>query len=78
GGLDAIFYHHKKEHGEGQVLFRFPTNHADRPLHSLSSKLLQHQFLRNTEQQLHEMLQCQLPAYMVPQTITILDTMPVN
>ncbi|KAL7773083.1 hypothetical protein CFE70_003047 [Pyrenophora teres f. teres 0-1] len=78
GGLDAIFHQCTPENGEDRVLFRFPTDHAERPLHSLSSKPLQQQDLQRTQQQLREMLQDQLPAYMVPQTITVLDAMPLN
>ncbi|KAK1912701.1 hypothetical protein P3342_004637 [Pyrenophora teres f. teres] len=78
GGLDAIFHQCTPEKGEDRVLFRFPTDHAERPLHSLSSKPLQQQDLQRTQQQLREMLQDQLPAYMVPQTITVLDAMPLN
>ncbi|CAA9959472.1 Nonribosomal peptide synthetase 3 [Pyrenophora teres f. maculata] len=78
GGLDAIFHQCTPEKGENRVLFRFPTDHAERPLHSLSSKPMQQQDLQRTQQQLQEMLQDQLPAYMVPQTITVLDAMPLN
>ncbi|CAE7020751.1 Nonribosomal peptide synthetase 3 [Pyrenophora teres f. teres] len=78
GGLDAIFHQCTSENGEDRVLFRFPTDHAERPLHSLSNKPLQQQDLQRTQQQLREMLQDQLPAYMVPQTITVLDSMPLN
>ncbi|KAK1914321.1 hypothetical protein P3342_007567 [Pyrenophora teres f. teres] len=59
-------------------MFRFPTDHAERPLHSLSSKPLRQQFLQKTQQRLVEMLEAQLPTYMVPQTLTVLDAMPVN
>ncbi|CAE7221409.1 Nonribosomal peptide synthetase 3, partial [Pyrenophora teres f. teres] len=55
-----------------------PTDHAERPLHSLSSKPLRQQFLQKTQQRLVEMLEAQLPTYMVPQTLTVLDAMPVN
>ncbi|KAL7780614.1 hypothetical protein CFE70_010639 [Pyrenophora teres f. teres 0-1] len=61
-----------------KVMFRFPTDHAERPLHSLSSKPLRQQFLQKTQQRLVEMLEAQLPTYMVPQTLTVLDAMPVN
>ncbi|KAK1914212.1 hypothetical protein P3342_007458 [Pyrenophora teres f. teres] len=59
-------------------MFRFPTDHAERPLHSLSSRPLRQQFLQKTQQRLLEMLEAQLPTYMVPQTLAILDAMPVN
>ncbi|KAL7780635.1 hypothetical protein CFE70_010660 [Pyrenophora teres f. teres 0-1] len=77
GGLDAIFHRYQPLTGE-RVMFRFPTDHAERPLHSLSSKPLRQQFLQKTQQRLVEMLEAQLPTYMVPQTLTVLDAMPVN
>ncbi|CAE7222590.1 Non-ribosomal peptide synthetase [Pyrenophora teres f. teres] len=75
GGLDAIFHRYQPLTGE-RVMFRFPTDHAERPLHSLSSKPLRQQFLQKTQQRLVEMLEAQLPTYMVPQTLTVLDAMP--
>ncbi|KAH5617621.1 hypothetical protein HBI23_252310 [Parastagonospora nodorum] len=78
GGLDAIFHRYQPKNGENRVMFQFPTDHAERPLHSLSNKPLQQQFLQRAEQHLREMLQDKLPAYMVPQTITVLDVMPTN
>ncbi|OSS43873.1 hypothetical protein B5807_11703 [Epicoccum nigrum] len=78
GGLDAIFHRYPPRNGENRILFRFPTDHADRPLHGLSSRPLRQQFLKKTQQQLLEMLEAQLPAYMVPQAITVLDAMPVT
>ncbi|KAL7780533.1 hypothetical protein CFE70_010557 [Pyrenophora teres f. teres 0-1] len=77
GGLDAIFHRYQPLTGE-RVMFRFPTDHAERPLHSLSSRPLRQQFLQKTQQRLLEMLEAQLPTYMVPQTLAILDAMPVN
>ncbi|KAF2471468.1 uncharacterized protein BDR25DRAFT_368329 [Lindgomyces ingoldianus] len=78
GGLDAIFHRYKPQHGGKRVMFRFPNDDADRPLHSLTSRPLQHQFLQKTQQQLQEMLEAQLPTYMVPQSITVLESMPIN
>ncbi|KAL7780605.1 hypothetical protein CFE70_010630 [Pyrenophora teres f. teres 0-1] len=77
GGLDAIFHRYQPLTGE-RVMFRFPTDHAERPLHSLSSRPLRQQFLQKTQQRLLEMLEAQLPTYMVPQTLAILDAMPAN
>lgn len=59
-------------------MFQFPTDHAERPLHSLSSMALHQQTLQRIQRQLQEMLGAQLPAYMVPQTVTFLETMPTN
>jgi SAM-dependent methyltransferase len=78
GGLDAIFHRYPPINGENRRLFRFPTDHADRPLHGLSSRPLRQQFLKKTQQQLLKMLEAQLPAYMVPRAITVLDAMPIT
>ncbi|KAG9191728.1 ATP-binding cassette, subfamily B (MDR/TAP), member 1 [Alternaria panax] len=78
GGLDAIFHRCTTESGENRVLFRFPTDHAERPLRSFSNKPLRQQVLHKTQQELCEILEAQLPAYMVPRTITVLDAMPIN
>ncbi|KAH6618447.1 hypothetical protein C7974DRAFT_415823 [Boeremia exigua] len=78
GGLDAIFHRSPPRNGENRRLFRFPTEHTDRPPHSLSSWPLRQRIMKKTQQQLLAMLQAQLPAYMVPQAITVLDAMPVT
>ncbi|KAK4182027.1 hypothetical protein QBC35DRAFT_550809, partial [Podospora australis] len=48
------------------------------PVQNLSRKLFQPQFLQEIQQQLRTMLQAQLPQYMMPRSITILDVMPIN
>ncbi|CAN9275789.1 unnamed protein product [Alternaria alternata] len=78
GGLDAIFHRYPPREGENRVMFQFPTDHAERPLHSLSSMPLRQQTLQRIQRQLQEMLEAQLPAYMVPQTVAFLETMPTN
>ncbi|KAL1799672.1 hypothetical protein ACET3X_000014 [Alternaria dauci] len=78
GGLDAIFHRYQPREGENRVLFHFPTDHAERPLHSLGSTPLRQQTLQRIQQQLQEMLEDQLPPYTVPQTITFLGVMPTN
>ncbi len=78
GGLDAIFHSYRPKDGDKRVLFEFPTDWVDRPQQSLSSRPLRQQFLQQVKQQLHEALQAQLPEYMIPQSITILDALPVN
>ncbi|EOA91164.1 uncharacterized protein SETTUDRAFT_65284, partial [Exserohilum turcica Et28A] len=78
GVLDAIFHRYQPCMGKNRIMFQFPTDHAERPLHSLSSTPLRQQVLQRTQQQLQEMLEAQLPAYMIPQTITFLDAMPTN
>ncbi|KAJ6279029.1 hypothetical protein J3E71DRAFT_242872 [Bipolaris maydis] len=77
GGLDVIFHRYPQKE-ESRIMFRFPTDHSDRPLHSLGSKPLQHNFLQKIPQELLEIAESHLPAYMVPQTITVLDAMPMN
>ncbi|KAF5844163.1 hypothetical protein GGP41_002268 [Bipolaris sorokiniana] len=78
GGLDVIFHRYPPQKEENRIMFRFPTDHSDRPWHSLGSKPLQHKFLQRIPQELLEIAEGHLPAYMIPQTITVLDAMPMN
>ncbi|MDI1486221.1 MAG: Non-ribosomal peptide synthetase [Ramalina farinacea] len=78
GGLDAIFHHQQSLDRESKVMFRFPIDHQVLPPHLLSSRPLQQQMKQTVREQLHQRLQSQLPSYMVPQVITILDKMPIN
>ncbi|OPB41327.1 hypothetical protein A0O28_0080450 [Trichoderma guizhouense] len=78
GGLDVIFHKYAPDKRGKRVLFKFPTDHQNRPYQSLSSHPLKHQIQRKTQEQLYELVKTQLPQYMVPQTITILDKIPVN
>ncbi|KAK5991451.1 Nonribosomal peptide synthetase dtxS1 [Cladobotryum mycophilum] len=79
GGLDAIFHRYQPAGNEnGRVLFKFPTEHHGRPSHSLTSRPLRQQLNQRIQENLYQMLQSQLPPYMVPQVITILEKMPVN
>jgi amino acid adenylation domain-containing protein len=73
GGLDAVFYQ-----SENRETFRFPFDHKDRPFHQLSSQPLQQQMKRKVREQLDKLLSAQLPVYMVPRELTILDSMPMN
>ncbi|CAI6340684.1 unnamed protein product [Periconia digitata] len=75
GGFDAVFY--RKSSGS-RVMFRFPTDHAGRPQHSLSSKPLRQQHIIKVQSQLNEILRVQLPGYMVPQFVHILNKFPIN
>lgn len=78
GGLDAVFHRGlASNHGE-RVLFRFPTDHAGRPPHSLSSRPLQRKLNLKVETQLRESLTSKLPSYMIPKLIRVLDKMPIN
>lgn len=78
GGLDAVF-HRRDQHDKRRALFRFPTDHQDRLPHKpLTSKPLLQQTKQNVHQELEARLRANLPAYMIPQTITILERMPLN
>ncbi|KKP01739.1 AMP-binding enzyme [Trichoderma harzianum] len=78
GGLDAVFHKYAQDKRGKRLLFTFPTDHQSRPYQSLSSHPLKHQIQRKTQEQLNELVKTQLPQYMIPQTITILDKIPVN
>ncbi|KAF7555549.1 hypothetical protein G7Z17_g2068 [Cylindrodendrum hubeiense] len=78
GGLDAIFHHYKPEKEGSRVLFRFPTDYQGRSQDTLSSHPMQQHVRLKVQEELYQKLHEQLPAYMVPQMITILDNMPVN
>ncbi|UPK92404.1 hypothetical protein LCI18_003339 [Fusarium solani-melongenae] len=78
GGLDAVF-HRRDQHDKRRVLFRFPTDHQGRlPHNPLTSKPLLQQTKQNVHQELEARLRANLPTYMIPQTITILERMPLN
>ncbi|KAI4265034.1 MAG: hypothetical protein L6R35_007224, partial [Caloplaca aegaea] len=80
GGLDAIFDRcgTNANDGETRTLFRFPTDHEGRAYRSLSSKPLRQQLETQVQDELEKMLRSRLASYMIPQSITILDKMPVN
>ncbi|UKZ52659.1 NRPS [Trichoderma virens] len=78
GGLDAVFHQYASDKRKGRILFDFPTDYQNRPYASLSSHPLKHQIRQKTQEQLYELAKTQLPQYMIPQSITILDSMPVN
>lgn len=81
GGLDAVFYRSSGDataiHGR-RSLFRFPTDHEGRALHTLSSNPLSQQREGRIRQELEQLLKAQLPSYMVPHSISILEKIPVN
>lgn len=79
GGLDAIFHPPKPEDSDqSRVLFAFPTEQHDRQPHLLASHPLRQQLNQRVRKNLDQLLQAELPPYMIPQTITILEKMPVN
>ncbi|CAA9959381.1 Nonribosomal peptide synthetase 3 [Pyrenophora teres f. maculata] len=78
GGLDCIFYRRQPGDEASRVLFEFPSDHADRPQHTFSNRPLQQQLIKEVQHQLEETVRLQLPAYMVPQSIHILEKLPIN
>nr|AHZ65449.1 peramine synthetase [Epichloe coenophiala] len=79
GGLDAVFYRGGSgTDSERRTLFRFPTDHEGRPCHVLSTNPLEQQRESKMRRELEQLLRSKLPSYMVPQSIRILDKMPVN
>lgn len=78
GGLDAIFHHHRPAVGGGRVRFQFPVDDGSQTLISYTSQPLHQKQKQKTEGQLYEMLKVELPSYMIPQTITVVDKMPIN
>ncbi|KFH45123.1 Nonribosomal peptide synthetase-like protein [Hapsidospora chrysogenum ATCC 11550] len=78
GDLDAVFHRLQPAQGQERTMFRFPTDHHNRPVHSFSSRPLQLKRNQKVKKDLYEKLQQQLPAYMIPQVITTLDKMPIN
>ncbi|KAH0592368.1 Nonribosomal Peptide Synthetase [Metarhizium humberi] len=76
GGLDAVFHRHQPSRGD-RVLFRFPTDH-NRPSHLLTSRPLRLQLYQTVQEGLFKRLQTQLPSYMVPHAITVVDELPIN
>ncbi|KAI9147152.1 Nonribosomal peptide synthetase dtxS1 [Paramyrothecium foliicola] len=78
GGFDAVFHHYQSQPEGSRVLFNFPTDHEGRKYHALSSRPLQQRYRQRIEYRLLESLRNQLPTYMRPQAIIILDELPVN
>jgi thioester reductase-like protein len=79
GGLDAIFYRHDDLNGKPQrTLFCFPHDHSSRQYQSLTSKPLRQRAQGNALQRLKSSIESVLPRYMLPQSITILDQLPIN
>ncbi|KAI0554287.1 hypothetical protein F4679DRAFT_527807 [Xylaria curta] len=78
GGFDAVFHHyHPSDHRE-RVLFNFPTDHCSHSSRLLSSRPLRRRLTEKIRSQLQERLRDQVPSYMIPQTITVLEKMPVT
>ncbi|UNI15656.1 hypothetical protein JDV02_002167 [Purpureocillium takamizusanense] len=78
GGLDAIFHRGLPADEKGRTMFRFPLDNSRRPYHLLSNHPLQQGLKKSIQKELYKMLQDKLPSYMAPQTIIVLDKMPLN
>ncbi|KAH7325581.1 hypothetical protein B0I35DRAFT_474343 [Stachybotrys elegans] len=78
GAMDAIFHRYEPEQGRSRTQFRFPTDHQDRLRGPLTNQPLKQQKHAEIREELFTMLKSQLPIYMIPQTIQILDSMPLN
>lgn len=78
GALDAIFRRHEPSEGRRRIQFRFPTDHRSRTHQPFTNQPLRQQRRQKIQDELYAMLKSQLPPYMVPQVIEILDSMPLN
>lgn len=75
GGVDAIFHRYEPAREGARVKFRFPIDDDDR---SLSNRPLQGQRNMQIERRVRKALQSELPSYMIPRRVIVLDKMPVN
>lgn len=78
GGLDAIFHRYEPINGERRILFKFPGDHQAPGHGTLCSEPVTHQTRQKIQNELYEVLQAQLPSYMVPRVVKILDVFPLN
>ncbi|KAH8197022.1 hypothetical protein TruAng_008809 [Truncatella angustata] len=78
GGLDAVFHHYQSIFKGSRVLFDFPTDNSDGRSRSLSSRPLRQRLTQKIQSQLQDRLRDQLPSYMIPQKITVLEKIPVT
>ncbi|KAG6119420.1 NRPS protein [Claviceps humidiphila] len=77
GAMDAVFHRHTQS-GECRTLFRFPISKTNAGLRSLGTQPLQTQRTKSIQMELKKMLQEKLPPYMVPQSVLVLEKMPLN
>ncbi|KAF9888825.1 hypothetical protein FE257_008194 [Aspergillus nanangensis] len=80
GAFDAVFHRIPPAQGKDRTLFQFPADYHGRLAEEFSNNPMQansssHSSIR---QALRKKLQAQLPSYMVPAVIKVLDHMPVN
>lgn len=72
GQIDAVFYKSKDKH-----YYRFPT-HPGRNNQKIATSPVQQRQIQDTAIKLHSTLQNSLPSYMIPTSIQVLESMPVN
>lgn len=51
GGLDAVLHRQGRKNGNKRVMFNFPSDHEERPLHSLSNDPLRPQLMQRIQSQ---------------------------
>ncbi|GAB1198114.1 hypothetical protein APSETT444_007422 [Aspergillus pseudonomiae] len=78
GAFDAIFHRLGPNCGQQRVLFDFPTDHQCRDVGSFTNNPVKGEQDQQSIYKLKESLRAQLPAYMIPRTITILDQLPLT
>ncbi|KAG6012676.1 NRPS protein [Claviceps pusilla] len=81
GGLDAVFHRLQAAaaEGPGRVKFRFPTEIlGEPPCRMLATQPLRLRLTRRIERRVLEELKSQLPSYMLPRLIRVVDKMPIN
>lgn len=78
GAFDAIFHRMGPNSRRQRVLFDFPVDHQCRDVDSFTNHPVQGQQDQQCIFELKESLRAQLPAYMIPRTITILDQLPLT
>ena len=80
GGLDAVFYrpglNGAERDSSTRTMFQFPTDHLHRS--TFGNEPLRQKVEANVCEELQDMVATRLPSYMCPQSITILDKMPIN
>lgn len=78
GGIDAIFFRKRSPLDSGRTKFIFPSDKSSSRPELLSNRPLQG--LRNiqVEKRVRNALQAQLPSYMIPGKLVVLEHMPTN
>ncbi|KAL3458986.1 putative nonribosomal peptide synthase [Aspergillus heterothallicus] len=78
GAFDAIFHRFRPNCVQQRVLFNFPADHQRQDIGPFTNNPIQGQEDQQCISELTEYLNAQLPAYMVPRTITVLDQLPLT